>query len=150
MESWESGGTEVASQAVTFGKPGDFIKGTYTGKKMVKANDKETPLYELKVSVGSYHTVDGKKNPVEPAVAVVEGSYINVWGRKDAIDSLFAKSKLGDIVAVQLKEEVESKVKGYAPFKVYKTMQFGKDPNYAGEDSTVQATFPGAEEVPFN
>ncbi len=136
MENWEDGGVEVASQAVTFGKPGDFIKGTYTGKKMVNANGKDTPLYELKAAVGSFHTVDGKKNPIEPAVAATAGSYYNVWGGKDAIDSLFAKSKFGDIVAVQLKEEMESKTKGHAPFKAYKTMQFGSDLTYMGEDSS--------------
>jgi len=148
MESWEQGGTEVASQAVTFGKPGDFIKGTYTGKKMVKANDKDTPLYELKAAVGSFHTVDGKKNPIEPAVIVATGSFYNIWGGKDAIDSLFAKSKLGEIVALQLKEELPSKVKGHAPFKVYKTIQFGKDPEYMGEAAdAVAQVFEGAEEV---
>ena len=138
MEEWEKGGTEVASQAVTFGKVGDFIKGTYTGKKLVHANDKDTLLYELKGKVGFYHTVDGKKNPIEPAMDIVEGSYYNVWGGKDVIDSLFAKSKLGDIVAVQFTEEVESKTKGHAPFKKYKTIQFGRDAEYMGEDSNSQ------------
>lgn len=139
MEDWETGGTEVASQAITFGKPGDFIKGTYTGKKLVKANDKETLLYELKAAVGSYHNVDSKKNPIEPAVTVQAGAYYNVWGGKDAIDSLFSKSKLGDVVAVKLEAEVESKTKGHAPFKKYKTLQFGPDSSYMGEDSSVAA-----------
>lgn len=152
MEKWEEGGTEVASQAVTFGKPGDFIKGTYTGSKPVKTDLGMTVLYELKGEVGSYHNVDGKKNPIEPAVTVVKGAFYNVWrGRENGtIDSLFKKAKLGDIVAIQFKEEQPSKTKGYAPFKVFKTMQFGKDPEYMGEDSgAVGQVFEGAEEVPF-
>jgi len=139
MQDWEKGGTEVTSQAVTFGKPGDFIKGTYTGKKIVavKRDNKmiDTPLYEVKASVGNYHEVDSKKNPKEPAVIVVEGSYYNVWGNKDAIDSLFNKSKFGDIVSVQLVAEHESKTAGNAPWKEFKIRQYGTDPEYGGEDS---------------
>ena len=147
-ESWMEGGVEVASQAVTWGKPGNFLKGTYCGKKMIKANDREVALYELKGIVGSFNTVDSKKNPVEPPVSVVAGSYYNIFGGKDAIDSLFAKSKLGDIVAVQLKEEVPSKVKGHADFKVFKTIQFGPDKSYMGETAeAVGQVFEGSEEV---
>lgn len=137
MESWEKGGVEVTSQAVTFGKPGDFIKGTYTGVKDVKTDLGPTKLYELKGLVGMYHTVDGKKNPVEPAVKISEGQFYDVWrGREGgAIDKLFSRSKLGDIVSIQFKEEQPSKNKGYAPFKVFKTVQYGADPNYAGESS---------------
>ena len=147
QESWEVGGVEVQSQAITFGKTGDFIKGTYTGSKDVKTDLGPTVLYEIKGDVGSYHNVDGKKNPVEPAVAIVKGEFYNVWRGKEGsiIADLFKKSKLGDIIAIQFKEEKESKTKGYAPFKVYKVMQFGTDLEYAGESSDLLA---GAVEVP--
>lgn len=150
MEDWEKDGVEVASQAVTFGKPGDFIKGTYTGSKNVNTNLGPTVLYELKGDVGVYHNVDSKKNPVEPAVSVVKGVFYNVWRGKEGstISDLFKKAKLGDIVAIQFKEEKESKTKGYAPFKVMKVMQFGKDPEYMGESAeAVGQVFEGAEEV---
>lgn len=148
MESWEKGGTEVTSQAITFGKPLDFIKGTFTGSKDVKTDLGPTKLYELKGIVGSYHTVDAKKNPVEPAVAVKTGEFYDVWrGREGgAIDKLFSRSNLGDIISIQFKEEQPSKNKGYAPFKVFKTIQFGADPEYAGESSS--GLLAGAEEVP--
>ena len=152
QESWETGGTEVASQAVTFGKPLDYVKGTFTGSKPVKTDLGMTVLYELKGDVGSFHTVDSKKNPVEPPVTVVKGVFYNVWrGREGSvIDELFKKSKLGDIVAIQFKEEKESKTKGYAPFKVFKVLQFGKDPEYMGDAAgAVGETFQGAEEVPL-
>ena len=149
-ESWEDGGQEVVSQTVTFGKPGDFIKGTYTGSKPVKTDLGPTILYEIKGDVGSYHNVDGKKNPVEPAVTVAKGAFYNVWRGKEGsiIDGLFKKAKLGEIVAIQFKEEKESKTKGYAPFKVMKIMQFGKDPEYMGESTeAVGQVFEGAEQV---
>ncbi len=58
-----------------------------------------------------------------------------VWGGKQAIDDLFARSKLGDIVGIQFKEEMESKTKGNAPFKVYRCLTFGRDESWFGEDS---------------
>jgi hypothetical protein len=149
-ESWEEGGQEVASQTVTFGKPGDFIKGTYTGSKPVQTSLGQTVLYELKGIVGSFHNVDNKKNPVEPAVEVVAGAFYNVWRGKEGsnIEGLFKKSRLGDIVSLQFKEEKESKTKGYAPFKIMKGMQYGHDATYAGEESGAQSTLlEGSEEV---
>ena len=148
-EDWEKGGTEVTSQAITFGKPGDFIKGVFTGSKHVDTGLGPTVLFELKGIAGKYHTVDGKKNPVEPAVDIKAGEFYNVWRGKEGgqIDMLFKKSKLGDIIAIQFKEEIASKTKGYAPFKVFKTLQFGPDPDFMGESAgAVQAVFPEATE----
>lgn len=133
-----AGGQEMTTQSVTFGKVGDWIKGTYTGKKTVDNPNKpgeKVNLYELKGWLGEYHTVDGKKNPIEPAAEVQAGSYYVVWGGKQAIDDLFARSKLGDIVGIQFKEEMESKTKGNAPFKVYRCLTFGRDESWFGEDS---------------
>lgn len=139
-EAWEQGGTEVSTKAVSWGKPGDFIKGTFTAQKKVTTRNGENTLFELKGIIGSFHEMDGKKNPVEPAIAVEAGAYYNVWGGKDVINGLFAKSKLGDIVSIKFESETESKTKGNAPFKSFKTLQFGPDAEYMGQSSdTVQA-----------
>lgn len=142
-----AGGKEVSTQAVSFGKVGDYIKGTYTGKKTVKTMNGERTLYELKGAVGMFHAVDGKKNPVEPVIEVVPGAYYQVWGGKDEIDGLFAKSRLGDIVAVKFDSEQESKTKGHAPFKKMKTLQFGPDKDYMGEESGVVDTAEAAKDM---
>ena len=149
-EDWESGGKEVTTQSVSWGKAGDYIKGTYTGKKFVQSKGQN--IYEIKASVGSYHEVDAKKNPVEPAIEVQEGAFYQVWGksvgREGAIDELFKKSKFGDIIAIKFMDETPPKVKGNAPFKVFKTMQFGRDVSYMGETAgAVQDVFPGSEEI---
>lgn len=144
MESWETGGKEVTSQAVSFGVPGDFIKGTYTSKKYIESKDNY--LYELKGDVGQYHPLDDTKHPVAEATSVIKGEFYQIWGGKAAIDDLFKKSKFGDIVAVKFEQETPAKTKGNNPFKVFKTMQFGADPDYMGEDSSVvsQADVEGA------
>jgi len=134
-----AGGQEMTTQSVTFGKVGDWIKMTFTGKKTVDNPNKpgeKVNLYEGKGWVGGlFHTVDGKKNPVEPAVEVQAGSFYVVWGGKQAIDDLFSRSKLGDVVGIQFKEEQESKTKGNAPFKIYRCLTFGRDESWFGEDS---------------
>lgn len=160
-EDWKQGGKKVDTQAVTFGKVGDFIKGTYTGVKVVNTPNGETPLYELKGILGSFHLVDDRKNPVEPPVTVETGSYYNVWGSMKPTSGAYAmtsmlggvvgvpgKARIGDIVAFQLVSETPSKTKGNAPFKKYESLQFGKDPNYMGEDSSaLNEAFPGSETV---
>jgi hypothetical protein len=137
-----AGGQDQSSQSVTFGKVGDFIKGTYVGKKVVKTSNGEAPLYEVKVQVGRYHAVDGKKNPIEPAVEVQPGAFYSVWGSfkstagANAITSMFSRIKLGEVVGIQLQEEIESKTKGNAPFKKFRCLTYGIDPTYMGEDSS--------------
>lgn len=132
-----AGGTEMSTQTVTFGKILDFIKGTYTNVKQVQNPNKEgmVNIYELKGQFGQFHAVDGKKNPIEPAIEVQSGSYYTIWGGKQAIDDLFARSKFGDLVAIQFKDEQESKTKGNAPFKIFRCLTYGKDPSWMGEDS---------------
>lgn|SRR3990167_3827668 len=142
-----AGGQEMTTQTVTFGKVGNFIKGTYVGKRAVKNPNNEgmVNIYEVKGILGEFHEVDGKKNPKEPAVGIAEGSFYSIWGGKTAIDDLFGRVRLGEIVAIQFKEEVESKTKGNAPFKVLRCLTFGKDPSYMGQDSSSQEV----EDVPF-
>lgn len=145
-DDWSKGGVEVTSQTVSFGKPGDFIKGTYTSKKYVES--KENWLYELKGDVGQFHPLDENKAPVDKPTMVDKGEYYQVWGGKSAIDDLFKKARFGEIVAVKFHEAVPSKTKGNAPFKVFKTLTFGTDPEYMGETAeALQAAFPGAEEL---
>lgn len=128
-----AGGQELTTQMVGFNKVGDFIKGTYTGKKHV--DSKGVNLYEIKGDVGQFHQLDDSKKLTEEPVLVEAGAFYNIWGGKSTIDDLFAKSKFGDIVALQFKEEVPSKTKGNNPFKVFKAYTFGPDKNYAGESS---------------
>ncbi len=134
-----AGGKEVSEATVSWGKAGDYLKGTYVGKKLVAS--KNAYLYEVKAASGSYHQLDELKAVKEPAVVAEPGGFYKVWGREKGkegvIDDLFAKCKFGEIIAIQFKESQPSKTKGNAPFKLFKAMTFGVDPEYMGEDSTV-------------
>lgn len=140
-----AGGVEVTSQSVSFGKVGDFIKGTYTGKKFV--DSKDTYLHEVKGIAGEFHTLDENKAPIAEATKVIAGEYYQVWGGKSAIDDLFKKSQLGDVIAIQFKESNPSKTKGNNPFKVFKTLQFGRDETYMGESSEATSSLLDGAEI---
>ena len=79
--------------------------------------------------------MDENKKPVGEAKDIKLGSYYSVWGGKQAIDDLFARSQLGDLVGIQFKEELPSKTKGNSPFKVFRCLHFGKDDTWRGEDA---------------
>lgn len=153
MEDWKTGGKLVDASQVTFGKVGDFIKGTYTGKKIVSTSNGETPLYELRAHIGSFHTVDDKKNPIEPSVNVEPGAYYNVWGSLKstsgayAITGLFDKVKLGEVVSIEFVKETPSKTKGNAPFKKFETLEYGPDLSFKSAVEQAEEAFPGSEPI---
>ena len=130
-----AGGQEMTTQQVSFGKVGDWFKGTYVGKKVVDTARGKNNLYQLKGQLGEFHEMDADKKPIEPTKNVEAGSFYTVWGGKQSIDDLFARSQLGDIVAIQFKEEQPSKTKGNSPFKVFRCLHFGKDDSWMGEDA---------------
>ena len=143
-----AGGQEMTTQSVTFGKVGDFIKGTYTGKKLIDDPNKKgqkVMIYEVKGMVGGYHAVDKNKLPVEPLIDIMTGSYYIVWGGKQSIDDLFSRSRFGDIVGVHLKDTKPSENKSHADIKIYSVRTFGIDDTWAGEGSqTTEAVGVGA------
>lgn len=144
-----AGGQEVKPNQVSFGKIGDFIIGYYTGHKEITTDRGVTKLYELKGILGEYHNVEttsdengNKQVKVDANATKVEaGDYFNVWGGKDAIDSLFAKSKLGQKVGVRFEEAIPSKKKGNSPFKVFKTVMWDE----YDTSNPISDVFPGSE-----
>jgi hypothetical protein len=115
---------EIKSQFISWGKPGDNFVGTLIGKREVEnqLSDKKgemQTIYEFKMHEGIFHTLDDKKNPVEPAVVILKGE---IWslGGKAGIDAQMRNIKVGMILGMKFIEEKPSKVKGYNPTKVVK------------------------------
>ena len=104
-----AGGKEVTTKMVGFNKPGDFVKGVYTGKKHI--DSKDVNLYELKAIVGTFHQLDNSKKLIETPISISEGEFVSVWGGKTSIDDLFAKSKFGEIVAIKFEAKSQAKLK---------------------------------------
>src|SRR3990167_3490649 len=93
----------VPSNWITWGVPvEDKIFGTLIAKRTMKSTfpGKEGELvniYEMKADYGSYHQVDEKKNPIEPAITINEGEFYNIGG-KAMIDRQMQNIKVGQKV----------------------------------------------------
>lgn len=128
---------EVKSQFISWGKPGDYFVGTLMGKREVPnqlsdKNEMQT-IYEFKMKEGSFHTLDDKKNPVEPAVLINAGEIWSLGGKK-SIDAQMRNVKETVIVGMKFIEEQPPKTKGYNPTKVIKVYTQGEvDAEYVKE-----------------
>jgi len=123
-KSWDAPENEATNSFVSWGKVGDYVLGTLTGRKQVastlpdKKGEMQT-IYEVKVKECSYHLLDDKKQPIDPPEQPDAGDMISVGGRK-TIDSRMARVKLGQVVGLKFVEEVPAKTKGYNATKVIK------------------------------
>lgn len=128
---------QVKSSFIAWGKVGDYFVGTLVGKRVVpntlsEKNPTQT-VYEFRMREGSYHTLDDKKNPVEPAVIINKGDIINVGG-KAAIDAQMRNIKNATIVGMKFVEEIAPKTKGFNATKVIKVYTTGQvDEEYLAE-----------------
>lgn len=120
---------EMKSSFVSWGAPGDYFVGTLMSKREVEnqLSDKHEmqTIYEFKMQEGTFHTLDAKKNPVEPAVIINKDEVWNVGG-KAAVDQQMRNIKIGSVVGMKFIEEREAKQKGYNPTKVIKVYFTGE------------------------
>lgn len=134
-----AGGEEIKAEAVGFNKVGDYIKGTYVGKKFTKKNERgvDVYLYEIKAEVGQYHKLTepddaGNRMIIDIPHVLTKGEHYQVWGGKQDIDDLFNRVTPGTIVGIQFKESVKSKTPGNKPFKKMLTKAYGADMSFDG------------------
>lgn len=132
-------GNEVKSSFISWGKTGDYFVGTFIGKRVVpnQLSEKNPTqiVYEFKMKEGMFHTLDDKKNPVEPAVLINRGDIYNVGG-KAAIDAQMRNVKHATIVGMKFIEEKPAKQKGYNATKVIKVYTAGEiDKEYLEEEA---------------
>ena len=128
---------EVKSQFISWGAPGDYFVGTLMGKREVpnqlSTKGEMQTIYEFKMKEGSFHTLDDKKNPVEPAVLINAGEIWSLGGKK-SIDAQMRNVKSTVVVGMKFIEETPPKTKGYNPTKVVKVYTTGEvDAEYVKE-----------------
>lgn len=113
----------VASAWFKFEKVGDKIKGTLINKYLKESKNpafKAQWVYELKTEDGSVFSV-------------------GVSVEKEGMVRRLQNCKLGEIIGLWFKEEIEPKQKGLSPAKSIQVFTFGMDPTYTGME--------GGEEV---
>ncbi len=121
---------EIKTQSLTFGKVGDWVRGTLTrrDKATSKFNDgnKEINVYEFKAQGGVDHDKEGKQ------AELVEGAYYTFWG-KPQLDNGMRTVNIGQVFGVCFKETKPS-TKGN-PQKIFTVALGGMDESYGGESA---------------
>lgn len=123
-DDWFDDKNEVPNNWVTWGKEGDNIIGTLIAVREMTSTlpgkeGEKVAVYEIKADAGSFHTLDDKKNPVEPAVEINADDIWNVGG-KPIIDRQMRNIKLGTKIAMKYTETNAPRTKGFNPLKVIK------------------------------
>ena len=128
-----SEGNEVKSSWLTWGKPGDHVKGTlvakYERENNISGKVEMQTIYEIKAMSGEFHALKQDENgnyvPLPEATVLTSGDVWNV-GSKKALDSQMRNVKIGQIIGMKFMESVPAKEKGRYPTKVIKVYTEGK------------------------
>lgn len=120
--NWVSWGVPAIALDGTKSEKCDKIFGTLIRKFETTTTTpegvvKKVTNYELKADFGSYHDLDEKKNPIEPAIEVEEGGFYNIGGRPGLVPQM-QNVKIGQKIGLKYVEEVASKKKGNNPAKI--------------------------------
>lgn len=129
---WDSEENEVESNFISFAVSnadsdgeGDFIYGALLSPRRSVPNKlSDTPgalqyLYEIKVHECRYHKLDKKKKVIDEAVEPEAGDTI-ILGGKAGFDHKLAHLKVGQLFGIKFVEEVEAKIAGHNPTKIFK------------------------------
>jgi hypothetical protein len=129
MENTTKEWQEVKSSWIKWGKVGDNVEGTLIDVREVDSQlpgkeGTKVKVYELKCDRGSFHELDNKKNPVEPALTI-EANEIYLVGGRQGIDTQMRRIKIGQKVRMLFAEEKEAKKKGFNALKIVKVLTNG-------------------------
>lgn len=108
---------------VSWGKVGDGFKGILIGREMRDKKNMDTgemerqEVYEFYMLGGEFHTLDAKKNPIEPGVTIKEGDKY-FCGDSLRVGNGMRNARLGDECVILFEREDEPPKKGYNPVKI--------------------------------
>ena len=123
----------VKSAWMSWGKPGDHIKGTlvakYERENSINGKTEMQNIYEVKTMSGEFHALKQDENgnyiPTPEATTLEGGDVWNIGG-KAAIDSQMRNVKIGQILGMKFMESVPAKEKGRYPTKLVKVFTSGQ------------------------
>ena len=118
---------------MTWGKPGDHVKGTLIAKYQrdndISGKVEKQNIYEVRVLSGEYHALEvdenGNRVPSKDLTKFNEGDVCNVGG-KPAIDAQMRNVKVGQIIGLKFVESVPNKDPKKYPTKVVKLYTEGR------------------------
>lgn len=129
------------------GKPGDAIKGIFTGVvRQFEGQYGQTNIYELVGIEGSWNVIDSEEGKPTGIIGnVVPGELYSVFERKTIADDI-KRAKPGQQVIIKFAELRKPKTGG-KPYKHVICLLGPMDEKWLAENAA--ATTPKEEEVPF-
>lgn len=97
--------TEMSSNTIDWGLPGDFLTGTFVkARHGVETQFGQNSIYEFVAEKGSFHKLT-KKKPAEFPTVINKGDVVSMWGRNDIINGQLNSLRPGQVVKVSFVEE---------------------------------------------
>ena len=142
----EDGFEKPQAMAWKPGKPGDAIKGIFTGNvKEFEGQYGKSQIYELVGIEGSWNTLDADGNLTGIVGNVVAGALYGVFSRKTIEDDI-KRAKPGQKIIVKYVELRKPKTGG-KPYKVVECLLGGMDEKWLAEQGNSQTVAPA--DIPF-
>lgn len=114
--------SEMKSQTVDWGKPGDFILGTFVKRRDTETQFGPNSIYEFYAERGSFHPLEGKgrmAKPIDTPTIINKGESWSVWGRGDVFCGMANALLPGQIVKIMYVEDKEGKNGPWKDVKIY-------------------------------
>ena len=115
--------SEMSSQEIDWGKPGDFILGTFVkARHNVGTQFGDNSIYEIFAERGSFHKLTGKGRAAQPAAnptVISKGQVFNVWGRGDIFCGQMNSLRPGQVIKLTFTEEHEGKNGTWKEVKIF-------------------------------
>ena len=101
--------SEMSSMTIDWGKPGDFIAGTFIkARHGIKTKHGTNSIYELLAEKGSYHTLIGEgrlAKPSEKPDIIAKGEVCSIWGRSELFNGQMNSLRPGQVVKIVFDSE---------------------------------------------
>lgn len=132
-----AGMSEVKTNAIKWGKVGDWFKGTLTDntrevENKLSAKKEMQKVFEFKMHGGSFHNINEDRTVAAEATIIAKDAFMSVFA-KGAVAAQMRNAKLGQIVGMRFVEEKKSSTAGFNATKVIKVFLGEQDPDYKGE-----------------
>lgn len=129
-DNFDEGFFTPPTNQITWGKPGDVFRGTYTGSRQVESKFGKglTTVFDLTGDAGHYFSVDEDGKPVGDQIDVVSGQEYYVFS-KNTFEDVMRKAKIGQRVLLRFNDLVKPK-SGGKPYKHVEAKLGPMDPNY--------------------
>lgn len=115
--------SEASSFVIDWGKPGDFIAGTFIKSRHgIETKHGINSIYEILAEKGSYHELEGEgrnAKPVEAVTQINKGDIWGVWGRGEIFNSQMNRLIPGQVVKLLYAEDGQSQKGEFKLIKVY-------------------------------